>query len=90
MTSYLVYRHGSNSANQSMTPKAAVAIVEAGDYETALRNAQEFVNCYNNQHLELVAEDELSAEDTEEWNEISLRDAELRAAGEPSVIINGR
>ena len=36
MTHYLVYRHGSNAANQSMTPKMAVAIVEARSQDDAI------------------------------------------------------
>lgn len=86
MTSYLIYRHGSNAANQSMTPKMAVGIVDAETYDTALRIACGEVNCCANQHLELVAEPDLSEEDCEQWNEVSSRDAELRAVGEPSVI----
>ncbi len=36
MTHYLIYRHGSNRANQSMTPKTAVAIVEARSQDDAV------------------------------------------------------
>jgi hypothetical protein len=35
MTSYAVYRYGCNAANQSMTPKMLVAIVEASNSEEA-------------------------------------------------------
>lgn len=83
MTSYLIYRHGSNAANQSMTPKMAVGIVEAETYDEARRIACEQVNCYANQHLELVTEAEA---DTDDWNEIVSQDAQLREAGEDSII----
>ena len=86
MASYLVYRHGSNAANQSMTPVAAVAIVDAATEKDARNLAAECVNCYANQHLELVAESDLTDSQIEDWNEVNSRDAELRAAGEPSII----
>lgn len=83
MTSYLIYRHGSNAANQSMTPKMAVGIVEADTYDEARRIAGEQVNCYANQHLELVAEDDA---DTDDWNDVVSQDAQLREVGEDSII----
>jgi hypothetical protein len=65
MTSYLIYRHGSNSANQSMTPKAAIAIVEAANGEEAKRIASENHTVYNNQYLEAVPESKANKSD---WN----------------------
>ena len=88
MTSYLIYRKGSNAANQSMTPKMAVGIVDAVDYDTALRIAGEQIKCYANQNLELVEESEMEGEDFDNWNYISERDAELREAGEGSIIFS--
>jgi hypothetical protein len=88
MASYLVYRHGSNAANQSMTPVMAVAIVDAPTAEGARSVAAENVNCYANQHLELIAEGELTEEQCEDWNEVSSRDAELRSVGEDSIIFS--
>jgi hypothetical protein len=86
MTSYLVYRHGSNAANQSMTPTMAVAIIDAETEDAAREVARENVNCYANQYLEFVAESELTDDQAEDWNAVSLRDAELRSFGEPSII----
>ncbi len=88
MTSFLVYRHGSNAANQSMTPVMAVAIIDAPTEDAARRAAADEINCYHNQHLEFVAEDDLTGDQIEDWNEVSTRDAEMRAAGEPSIIFS--
>jgi hypothetical protein len=55
---YLIYRHGSNAFNQSMTQTEAVAIVNGAPGETeARRFAGESIpvaSCYSNQHLEAV------------------------------------
>lgn len=51
---YVVIRHGSNAANQSMTPKMVVGIARAETYDDAKAQASEEFNCYNNQFLELV------------------------------------
>lgn len=86
MTSYLVYRHGSNAANQSMTPTSAVAIVDAETQDEAHKIAGENVECYNNQHLELVAENDLTESQIEDWNDVAERSAQLSAVGEGSLI----
>lgn len=86
MKSFLVYRHGSNAANQSMTPVSAVAIVDATNEVDAKRIASENVNCYNNQHLELVAADDLTGDQLDDWNDVVNTDAVLRSIGEPGVI----
>jgi hypothetical protein len=83
---FLVYRHGSNKATQSMTPKMAVCIVEANDDDDALRIAAENVTVYNNQFLEAIAEDDLTDEQVEDWNDVSTSDAERRGNGEGSII----
>jgi hypothetical protein len=83
--SFLVYRHGSNAANQSMTPVAAVAIVDADTIESARKIASENVLCYSNQHLELVEEPDA---DTEDWNDVVERSAQLSACGEESIIFS--
>ena len=70
MASFLVYRHGSNAANQSSIQTMAVMIVEAKSRAEAFRIAHEKVNCYNNQHLELVAKSALNAEQREDWNSL--------------------
>lgn len=86
MVSYLIYRHGSNAANQSMTQTMAVGIVTAETEEAARRIANDNINCYANQRLSLVAEDDLDDDDKQEWNEVSLRDANLRDVGEDSIV----
>lgn len=63
---FVVVRHGSNAANQPMTPRLAVGIVEAASEEDARKEAEEQFNCYANQHLEILTEEEASSED---WNE---------------------
>lgn len=84
-TDWLIRRHGSNAANQPVTPVAAVGIVSAADYETARRVAGENVNCYANQYLELVS---LADCDAEEWNDVLSRDAELQSVGEPGIVFD--
>ena len=64
---FLVYRNGSNAANQSMCNRMPVAIVEASDEHEAIEIAAENVTFYNNQHGEAVAEEEADGDD---WNEV--------------------
>jgi hypothetical protein len=52
MSDFIIFRHGSNAANQTMTPVAAVGTEEAETAEQAKAQAAERINCYNNQHLE--------------------------------------
>jgi hypothetical protein len=86
MKCFLVYRHGSNAANQPMTPSAAVAIINATDEVEARKVATENINCYANQFLSFVDEEELTDEQVDDWNDVNQRDAELRAVGEDSII----
>lgn len=88
MTSFLIYRHGSNAANQSMTPISAVAIVDAETADAAKKIAAENVTVYANQFLSAVAEADLNEQEIEDWNEVSTRDAELRSVGEDSIIFS--
>lgn len=81
MASFLVYRHGSNAENQSMTSVKAVAIVDANDKDTAERIAYQKVNCYNNQRLELVEEEDLTAEQVADWGDLLEEDALRRSNG---------
>ena len=48
---YIVYRHGSNAANQSMTPCMPVGIWEAASQEEAKEHAAQDVVVYANQYL---------------------------------------
>ncbi|MBW7866546.1 MAG: hypothetical protein H3C30_19295 [Candidatus Hydrogenedentes bacterium] len=73
MSEYLIYRHGSNAANQHMCQTATVAIVEARNQEEAKTLAAQKVTVYNNQHLEAVPR---SRARTEDWNDQAMQDAE--------------
>ena len=48
---YIVTRHGSNAANQSMTPEMDVGSVEAANRREACRLMADEVTVYNNQFL---------------------------------------
>lgn len=65
MKNFLIYRNGSNAANQSMTPRMAVAIVTAQDADTARKIAEENLTFYVNQTSEAVAEEDA---DSDDWN----------------------
>jgi hypothetical protein len=73
---FLVYRHGSNSANQSMQESKVVAIVyDATDENEALERVQAYepadpftaITVYANQTLEAVRS-ELDRVTDEEWD----------------------
>ena len=72
MTSYLIYRHGSNSANQSMCNTMAIAIVEAASKEAAIAIVAEDHTVYANQFLSAVPESKASRED---WNAVVMEQA---------------
>ncbi len=52
MTTYIIYRHGSNAANQSMTPMMVLGSIDAASKKDALSQAAERYTCYNNQRFE--------------------------------------
>ncbi len=54
MKTYIVKRHGSNAANQSMRMVAVLGTVKAHDYNAARKIATTRWSCYNNQHFELI------------------------------------
>lgn len=60
---YVVYRHGSNSANQPMTQKMVVGAIEASNSDSACYLMQDRVTCFNNQYLSARA-----------WNSASRAD----------------
>ena len=79
---YLIYRHGSNSANQSCCDCAPVAIVTAASREEACRTetpesptvhdsawlaADPSVDCWHNQYFSAVPRSRASARD---WNAV--------------------
>lgn len=65
MSRFLIYRHGSNAANQHLCNKMAVAIVRAESVEDARRVAEENVVFYANQTSEAVSEADA---DPADWN----------------------
>ena len=71
-TNYLIYRHGSNSANQSMCNKMAIAIVAATSKDAAIMKAVEDHTVYANQFLSAVAESKANRED---WNSVGMEQA---------------
>jgi hypothetical protein len=72
MTTYIIYRHGSNAANQSMTPTMVVGSVEAETKEAALKHAEENFTCYNNQRFEIKPASKCSKRDQQEAFESNL------------------
>jgi D-serine deaminase-like pyridoxal phosphate-dependent protein len=62
-TNYLVYRKGSNSANQSMCDKMPLCIVEAVDKRQATDIAEKVHSVYANQQLIAVCESKAKAKD---------------------------
>lgn len=60
---YVVFRHGCNSANQSMVPVAPVGIWETETRQEALDIAAEQVVVFNNQHLTAKPASRCSAAD---------------------------
>jgi hypothetical protein len=68
MARFLIYRNGSNAANQPGCARMAVAIVTASDAQEARFLAEENVLFYINQTSEAVTEEEADADD---WNEVS-------------------
>lgn len=65
LTNYLVYRHGSNAANQPLCSKVPVAIVAATSKSEACRIAIQNVVFYANQVASAVPE---SKANTTDWN----------------------
>jgi hypothetical protein len=68
MTNYLIYRHGSNAANQPMTPVMALDIVEAKSQDEAKEIAMSRNEVYHNQYLSAVPESKAKVSD---WNSVS-------------------
>lgn len=78
MTTYIIKRHGSNAANQSMTPEMVVGTVEAATRKNACRIARDKWTCYANQYFEAIPQSRASKSDHEAaWEGDQL--AELEA-----------
>lgn len=52
MTNYILFRHGSNAANQSMTQTAVVGSIMAKTRQDAREKGAELVTVYSNQRIE--------------------------------------
>jgi hypothetical protein len=78
MAKYLIYRYGSNAANQHLTPKMPVAVVEAESHEEAVQAVYDYDNerivdrltesltVYNNQYLTAKEYAKLTKKEREE------------------------
>jgi hypothetical protein len=84
MTSYVIFRHGSNSANQSMTGRALVDLIEAKSAEAAA--AESRVDCYSNQHLSAKPVSRLTAEEKEELRSFEEIEAQCNQVLQPSQV----
>lgn len=54
MSRYLITRHGCNAANQHMTPRMDVAVVDADNAAAAVDKAGKTVIVYANQRLTAI------------------------------------
>ena len=63
MARFLIYRNGSNRANQELCERMAVAVVVASDDNEAQRIAKENIVFYANQTSEAVSEEDADGED---------------------------
>lgn len=82
--SWIIYRHGSNAANQHMTQVMPVCIVDGAETaEQAKDRAAESITVYCNQHLSAVSEEDCESED---WNSVVTDSAVMSASGEEGLI----
>jgi hypothetical protein len=83
-TIYLLYRHGSNAANQSMTPVAVVGYEEAVSREAACRQMARQTTVYANQFLTAKPLSRTSQADRERADEAErARMSEMLTAYQP-------
>jgi hypothetical protein len=73
VTDYLVYRHGSNAANQGMRDVAPLEIVSAESREKACEQMAARTTVYANQHLRAVPVSRARAGDVREVEEENAR-----------------
>jgi hypothetical protein len=66
MKTYVIYRYGSNAANQPLTPKAAVGLEVADSAEAATRQAAKRIPYYNNQYMYAVPAEDCTLADQAE------------------------
>jgi hypothetical protein len=76
MATYVVVRHGSNAANQSMCQRSVLGFVEAKDRDAAYAECHDRWTCYNNQQFELVSLSRARKADITEANEADWEPAQ--------------
>jgi hypothetical protein len=76
-TNYLIYRHGSNRANQELCNKLPVAIVAATSRQEACRIARQSVIFYANQTAEAIPESKANATDWDFVCEVAAQSDEF-------------
>ncbi len=54
MATFIIVRHGSNAANQSMQFRKVLGTIEAADSQEAKEKASERWDCYNGQYFEAI------------------------------------
>ena len=92
MATYVIYRHGSNSANQSMCDKAVVGLLEAKSKKDALARAEQelHLTVYNNQYLSAVAWSKAQAGDREAAEDLDSIESALLKPNEVGCIVCGK
>jgi hypothetical protein len=76
MATYVVVRHGSNGANQSMCNRSVLGFVEAKDRDAAYTECHDRWTCYANQQFELIPVLQAKKADLEEANEADWEPAQ--------------
>lgn len=79
MTRYVIVRHGSNGANQHLTPEMVVGTVEARGWRKAISTAAEKWTCYNNQYFSPIA-----------WSRASVRQRDDALEGDQAEPVAAR
>jgi len=77
MTTYMVTRHGSNAANQSMIDRMILGLYEATSKDKVCTAASKEHTVYSNQFLRATPKSRISQQDWEEAQEIDARDNQL-------------
>lgn len=76
MTTYIIARHGSNAANQSMIQRMVMGTIEAKNRVEALAKASAEWNCYNNQRFEIIPISKAKGSDIDAANNADALGAE--------------
>lgn len=90
MKNYIVIRHGSNSANQSMCQEAVVGIIEANNKKEAKEEAYNKWTFYNNQYPEIKTFSEATKLEKEVAMEINAIDSIIIKKEEIGCVVCGK